>query len=287
MCYIRHLEGFVVRCWQCGRLHREGTPNRRGKEKIPKGVLGRVKRVFIRILFLLIQKEIGVRVDIICHDLVKQGILPISPLHLFSFMENDDNREEILQVCFRLIDICDEVWIYGDSEGCRKEREYALSTGKSVVIKYGKTSKLTPWSPKKNLPSHPLQAITTRRRVLMLVFIILLFRKWMIKGRREKWQSIGVFARLLREQEYETEVKNGCTMAKTHAEDHRAIRDFPLETPLSRPLGPQKTGDIEHSGRNRHQDCGWYKWRRLGWRSLLLRHSMDSTGNSKQSSTMR
>src|SRR5690606_39462755 len=64
-----------------------------------------------------------VRVDIICHDLVKQGILPISPLHLFSFMEDDLQREEILQVCFRLIDISDEVWIYGDSEGCRKDRK--------------------------------------------------------------------------------------------------------------------------------------------------------------------
>jgi len=54
-------------------------------------------------------------------------------------MENDLQREEILQVCFRLIDICDEVWVYGDSEGCRKERGYAISIGKSVVIKYGKT----------------------------------------------------------------------------------------------------------------------------------------------------
>jgi hypothetical protein len=43
------------------------------------------------------------------------------------------------QVCFGLIDICDEVWVYGDSEGCRKERGYAISIGKSVVIKYGKT----------------------------------------------------------------------------------------------------------------------------------------------------
>ena len=57
-------------------------------------------------------------------------------------MEDDRQREEILQVCYRLIDICDEVWIYGDSEGCEKEREYALSIGKSVVIKYGQTIKI-------------------------------------------------------------------------------------------------------------------------------------------------
>ena len=30
-----------------------------------------------------------------------------------------------------------EVWIYGDSEGCKKEREYALSRGKKVLNKCG------------------------------------------------------------------------------------------------------------------------------------------------------
>ena len=45
------------------------------------------------------------RVDTICRGLAeKDDILPISPLHLFSFMKDDSNIEEILQVCFRLID---------------------------------------------------------------------------------------------------------------------------------------------------------------------------------------
>ena len=96
-----------------------------------------MKRVFISHPFTSDPEGNRVRVDIICRDLVKQGILPISPLHLFSFMENDDNREEILQVCFRLIDICDEVWIYGDSEGCKREAEYAQRAGK-VVRMYGR-----------------------------------------------------------------------------------------------------------------------------------------------------
>jgi hypothetical protein len=78
------------------------------------------------------------RVDTICRELARKGdILPISPLHLFSFMEDDLQRESILQVCFRLIDICDEVWIYGDSDGCRKESDYALSQGKRVIDKCG------------------------------------------------------------------------------------------------------------------------------------------------------
>ena len=97
-----------------------------------------MKRVFISHPYKDDPKGNKKRVDTICRELAeKDDILPISPLHLFSFMENDDNREEILQVCFRLIDICDEVWIYGDSEGCRKEREYALSIGKRVIDKRG------------------------------------------------------------------------------------------------------------------------------------------------------
>ena len=100
-----------------------------------------MKRVFISHPFSSDPEGNRVRVDIICHDLVKQGILPISPLHLFSFMENDDNREEILQVCYRLIDICDEVWIYGDSEGCRMELEYARSIGKVVRVHGGNMGK--------------------------------------------------------------------------------------------------------------------------------------------------
>ena len=100
-----------------------------------------MKRVFISHPFSSDLEGNRVRVDIICHDSVKQGILPISPLHLFSFMEDDLHREEILQVCFRLIDICDEVWVYGDSEGCRMELEYARSIGKVVRAHGGNMGK--------------------------------------------------------------------------------------------------------------------------------------------------
>ena len=97
-----------------------------------------MKRVFISHPYKDDPKRNKKRVDTICRELAeKDDILPISPLHLFSFMEDDDNREEILQVCYRLIDICDEVWIYGDSEGCRMELEYARSIGK-VVRMYGR-----------------------------------------------------------------------------------------------------------------------------------------------------
>lgn len=96
-----------------------------------------MKRVFISHPYKDNPQENKKHVDSICRELAQnKNILPISPLHLFSFIEDDCQREEILKVCLRLIDICDEVWIYGDSEGCRKERAYARSQGKRVIDKW-------------------------------------------------------------------------------------------------------------------------------------------------------
>ena len=66
--------------------------------------------------------------DYICRNLSDE-ILPISPLHLFAFEYDDSRREEILQVCFDLIDMCDEVWFYnynGLSKGQICELHYAM-----------------------------------------------------------------------------------------------------------------------------------------------------------------
>lgn len=74
------------------------------------------------------------RVDKLCRRIAKQRLLPVSPLHLFSFYETEDQdiRDAILRTCFHLIDICDEVWVYGDSEGCQLEAAYAKMIGKVV-----------------------------------------------------------------------------------------------------------------------------------------------------------
>lgn len=62
--------------------------------------------------------------------------MPISPIHMFSYFEIEDEkyREEIMKICYHLIDICDEVWVFGISEGCLKEIEYAWKIGKPVKI---------------------------------------------------------------------------------------------------------------------------------------------------------
>lgn len=74
------------------------------------------------------------KVDKICRELLKNNLLPISPLHLFGFIdeETDHIRRDILIICYRLINMSDEVWIYGESEGCKLEEEYAIKTAKPV-----------------------------------------------------------------------------------------------------------------------------------------------------------
>ena len=81
------------------------------------------------------------KADKICKEVLAEGYLPISPLHLFNFIDEENNllRANILQVCLDLIDIADEVWVYGESKGCRVEEEYARFRRKRVIKKYEKS----------------------------------------------------------------------------------------------------------------------------------------------------
>ena len=76
------------------------------------------------------------KVEKIAKYMVRKGITPLSPLHLFSFYEGDSNREEIMKICKYLIDIADEVWIYGDSKGCLEELKYAKKKGKPIRLMF-------------------------------------------------------------------------------------------------------------------------------------------------------
>lgn len=78
------------------------------------------------------------RVDKICKALsAKEDIICISPLHLFSYMEDDSKREDILRTCFRLIDMCQRTYQFdytGQSSGCLEEKKYTFSCGKPFYI---------------------------------------------------------------------------------------------------------------------------------------------------------
>ena len=67
------------------------------------------------------------KVDAICKRALQQGVIPLSPLHLFGFVETEtpELRVEILEVCKRMIEMSDEVWSYGDQGGCALEKVWA------------------------------------------------------------------------------------------------------------------------------------------------------------------
>lgn len=53
-------------------------------------------------------------VELRCQELKDKNMLPISPLHLFSFIREETAglRKEILKVCERLLDIADKAIFY-------------------------------------------------------------------------------------------------------------------------------------------------------------------------------
>ena len=96
-----------------------------------------MKRIFVSHPYKANPKTNKEKVDKICKEIIEQGYLPISPLHLFGFIEQEgmEIRRNILNFCMDLIVSCDEVWIYGDSEGCRMEKEFAEEIGKPIKVK--------------------------------------------------------------------------------------------------------------------------------------------------------
>ena len=62
----------------------------------------------------------------ICNRLVSMGLMPISPVHAFRFLDDQKEfeRRTALKFCRELLPSCDEVWFFGDWEhsvGCRME----------------------------------------------------------------------------------------------------------------------------------------------------------------------
>lgn len=73
----------------------------------------------------------------ICQKLVNIGVMPISPIHSFSFMNDHvpEERQRALEFCKELIKTADEVWTFGNwkrSEGCRMELKEATLVLKCV-----------------------------------------------------------------------------------------------------------------------------------------------------------
>lgn len=74
----------------------------------------------------------AVRVAEVCRALTDSGLVPVAPqLYLPTFVDEATQREEALALCLELLDVCDEVRVYGEriSEGMRVELRHAEARG--------------------------------------------------------------------------------------------------------------------------------------------------------------
>ena len=71
-----------------------------------------------------------IQVSHICREIVKDfpEVLPLSPIHAFTFMRIFEEDAVALAMCLELLELADELWVYGDwktSEGCNLEIDHA------------------------------------------------------------------------------------------------------------------------------------------------------------------
>ena len=82
------------------------------------------------VLMLVLSKE---------HE--NEEILFLSPIHAFSFASPLGPQEWVLAQCRGLLELADELWVFGDwqrSEGCRMEIEHARRLGVTILFKDGR-----------------------------------------------------------------------------------------------------------------------------------------------------
>ena len=70
------------------------------------------------------------KIDDICKNLLveRPEIVPISPIHAFSFFDPTGDQSVVIGLCKELLSACDEIWMFGDwmkSNGCRAEVAFA------------------------------------------------------------------------------------------------------------------------------------------------------------------
>lgn len=78
----------------------------------------------------------------ICQYLAKRGVMPISPVHSFSYLNDNipEERAKAMEFCLELLEVCDCIFFFGDyenSEGCRMEMDLAKQLFKPFYVVTG------------------------------------------------------------------------------------------------------------------------------------------------------
>lgn len=73
-----------------------------------------------------------------CRQAIGEGYLPIAPhLYFTQFLNDDDKKErnQGIMAGLEMLEMCDEVWVYGTaiSEGMAREIAYSKLIGKPII----------------------------------------------------------------------------------------------------------------------------------------------------------
>jgi len=82
------------------------------------------------------------RVQQFAKELYKKGILPIFTHGTYEWLpETEENRNKILNLCFKLIDICDIIYVLRKDNGKGKVLSEIATSGMIQEIMYAKSKK--------------------------------------------------------------------------------------------------------------------------------------------------
>jgi len=103
--------------------------------QMPLREITRLRRIYVCHPFAADPEGNAERVRALCLVLVECGVLPIAPqIYLPQFVDETAHRDRALQLCLGLLEVCDEVRVYGGriTSGMRLEIEHAESLGLPV-----------------------------------------------------------------------------------------------------------------------------------------------------------
>ena len=95
----------------------------------------RLQRIYVCHPFVADPEDNADRVRALCRVLVECGVLPVAPqIYLPQFIDEATHRDRAIQLCLGLLEVCDEVRVYGGpiTSGMRQEIEYAEALGLPV-----------------------------------------------------------------------------------------------------------------------------------------------------------
>ncbi|PIN80614.1 hypothetical protein COV11_03725 [Candidatus Woesearchaeota archaeon CG10_big_fil_rev_8_21_14_0_10_30_7] len=93
-----------------------------------------------KLIYCATPSRLVYKIDKIMDFVTNQGNAPLHPFQAFPYERYEGNprvgRTKSMEWCLRLVDICDEFYMFGVSNGTLEEVAYAIKTIKPVTLQF-------------------------------------------------------------------------------------------------------------------------------------------------------